>query len=168
MWGKKCRVIVFSLISSILMHFRQLTINSSNRSLRHNIVHFLHFTTVYSDIYCERMGCERFRVIVFSKRVWSISSNFFYFSVLLKVVNLMRLFIIYCIAFVFYGETFVYLNGDKTVLCRGESVFICTSADKRVSAVIYKIISFTCNCLFIVCFCHLLQNVLLPIHFLKQ
>ena len=43
-----------------------------------------------------------------------------------------------CIAFVFYGETFVYQNCGKTVLCRGESVFIRTSANKCVSAVIYN------------------------------
>ena len=48
-----------------------------------------------------------------------------------------RIFIIYaaktcCIAFVFHGETLVYQN------C-GESVFIRTSANKRVSAVIYNL-----------------------------
>ena len=49
-----------------------------------------------------------------------------------------------CIAFVFYGETFVYQNCGENVLWSSESVFICTSADKRVSAVIY-IIPFTRN-----------------------
>ena len=39
----------------------------------------------------------------------------------------------------FYGETFVYQTYGKIVLRRGESVFICTSADKRVSAVIYSL-----------------------------
>ena len=43
------------------------------------------------------------------------------------------------IAFVFYGQTFVYQNCGKTVLCRGKSVFIRTSADKHVSAVIYNL-----------------------------
>ena len=47
-----------------------------------------------------------------------------------------------CIAFVFNGKTFVHQNCGKTVLCRGESVFICTSVDKRVSAVIYKLLIF--------------------------
>jgi len=37
-----------------------------------------------------------------------------------------------CIAFVFYGETFVYQN------C-GKSAFICTSVDKRFSAAIYNL-----------------------------
>ena len=43
-----------------------------------------------------------------------------------------------CIAFVFYSKTFIYQNCGKTVLCHGESVFICTSASKHVSAVIYN------------------------------
>ena len=45
----------------------------------------------------------------------------------------------YCIAFVFYGKTFVYQNSGKTVLCCGKSVFIRTSANKLVSAVIYNL-----------------------------
>ena len=44
-----------------------------------------------------------------------------------------------CIAFVFYGKTFVYQNCGETVLCRGKSAFIRTSVDKRVSAVIYDL-----------------------------
>ena len=39
----------------------------------------------------------------------------------------------------FYGETFVYQNCGKTVFCRGKSVFIRTSADKRASAVTYNL-----------------------------
>ena len=35
-----------------------------------------------------------------------------------------------CIEFISYGETFVYQNCDKIVLCRGKSAFVCTSADK--------------------------------------
>jgi len=45
----------------------------------------------------------------------------------------------YCIAFVFYGKTFVYQNCGETVFCRGKSVFIRTNAGKRVSVVIYNV-----------------------------
>ena len=60
-----------------------------------------------------------------------------YFSTL----NLMAMFFFntcsetYCVAFVFYGETFIYQN---SILFRGESVFIRTSANIRVSIVIYN------------------------------
>ena len=44
-----------------------------------------------------------------------------------------------CITFVFYDKTFVYHNCGETVLFHGESAFICTSANKLVSAVIYNL-----------------------------
>ena len=36
-----------------------------------------------------------------------------------------------CIAFVFYGETFVFEHCSETVLCRGKSVFIRTSGNNH-------------------------------------
>ena len=65
-----------------------------------------------------------------------------YAPLIFRKAKKMMIFIIHpaktrCIAFVFYGETFVYQNCGETVLYRGESVFIRTGADKRVSAIIY-------------------------------
>ena len=70
-------------------------------------------------------------------RSWILCKAFAFFKFAEKFFGHGKdLFIIHaaktcCIAFVFYGETFVHQNS-------GESVFVRTSADKRVSAVIYN------------------------------
>ena len=56
-----------------------------------------------------------------------------------EVIFIIRAAKMCCIAFVFYGETFVYHNCGQTVLCGGKSAFIRTSVDKLVSAVIYDL-----------------------------
>ena len=61
----------------------------------------------------------------------------------IRIYHLKTIFIIHsaktcCVAFVFCGETFVYQNCGKTVLCRGESAFSRTSVNKCVSAAIYN------------------------------
>ena len=102
-----------------------------------------HRASEYSNNFAEM---ESFLYLCFFTLIastYTIPADSEYIGILV-IFNVNFVFIIHaaktcCIVFVFYGETFVYQNCGETVLCRGKRVFIRTSADKRVCAVIYNL-----------------------------